>query len=63
MIVGLSIEGDGATGEVQVTGQIDDMRIVYWLLGEAKRICERRMMKREEGLTESGLIVVAGKPT
>jgi len=59
MKVGLQIVGDSNTGEVQVSGVIDDMRIVYWLLGEARRLIEKRAAKRETD-NKSGIIVVKG---
>lgn len=45
--VQIIITGDFATGRVAVTGPIDDMRIVYWLMGEATRICERMADKKD----------------
>jgi hypothetical protein len=59
MKVGISIAGDPNTGEVQVSGAINDMRIVYWLLGEAKRLIEKRAAKREAD-DKSGIVVVKG---
>ena len=46
--VKIVIEGDLRTGAVQVTGLIDEMRVVHWLLGEALRICVRRANQRSD---------------
>jgi len=40
--VQLVITGDLATGSIGVSGAIDNMLLVHWLLGEARRVCERR---------------------
>lgn len=46
-VVKLLIEGDLDTGDVQMVGPIGDMRIMHWLLGEARRCVEREATKRE----------------
>lgn len=59
MRVAIQIKGETDNGSVEVSGAIDDMHIVYWLLGEAKRIIERRATTRERK-QESGIVVVPG---
>lgn len=62
MDVRIVIEGDLRTGSVRATGHIDDMRLVHWLLGECRRICERRAAEREaKAGNGSGLVVVHGE--
>lgn len=59
MKVGITIQGETESGSVTVSGMIEDMHIVYWLLGEARRIIEKRTAEREAG-KQSNLIVVKG---
>lgn len=58
MKVDITIVGETSTRAVEVSGAIDDMMIVYWLLGEARRIIEKRAAKREAGA--SSIVVVPG---
>jgi hypothetical protein len=46
-VVQLLITGDLKTGSVEVDGPITDSRLWQWLLGEARRICEREADKRD----------------
>jgi hypothetical protein len=47
VVAEIKITGDLATGAVQVSGPIADMRIVHWMLDEAKRVCERLANQRD----------------
>ena len=60
-IVKMLIEGDLDTGEIKIAGPTTDMRVVHWLLGEARRCCEREATKREvaAGNGKPPLIVAA----
>ena len=60
MQVHITIKGDPSTGAVQAEGHIDDLRVVHWLLGECRRICEGRAQKREaeRGNGKAGLVIV-----
>jgi hypothetical protein len=55
--VRLVITGTPQTGKVAVEGPIDNMLLAYWLLGEAKRIIERRADERDSK-QQKGRIVV-----
>lgn len=61
--VKLLITGDVETGAVQVAGPVGDMRLMYWLLGEARRCMEREATRREaaseNGNGHAGLVVVS----
>ena len=46
-LIELRIAGDPNTRQVQITGPVDDLLLAYWLLGEAKRLCEQRAAHRE----------------
>lgn len=56
--VQIVITGDPATGGVKITGPINDMRIVHWMLGEALRVCERLATEREKAQGNGKLVVV-----
>lgn len=58
------ITGDLSTGSVQVQGPIQDMRIVHWLLDEAKRVCERMANARDQEAANGRpqIIVAKGLP-
>jgi len=59
-LVKLLIQGDLDSGKVQIAGPIADMRVMHWLLGEARRCVEREATNREAagGNGKPSLIVV-----
>lgn len=59
MQVSITITAETVNGAVQVSGMIDDMHIAYWLLGEARRLIEKRAAEREAP-NKSGLVIVKG---
>jgi hypothetical protein len=60
MQVQITINADTATGSVTINGPIDNMMLMYWLLGEAKRMVEARAAKREAASGDGGIVVVKG---
>lgn len=49
MTAEFTITGDLDTGVVHVSGPVNDMRLVHWMLGEALRACERVANQRDSG--------------
>lgn len=60
MTAEFTITGDLDTGVVHVSGPVHDMRIVHWMLDEAKRACERLANQRDaqQGNGKPPLILV-----
>jgi len=56
--VKLLIVGDSATGDIRLAGPVTDMRVMYWLLGEARRLVEREATQREAARSNGPRIVV-----
>jgi hypothetical protein len=53
----LVIVGDPETGNVSVTGKLDNAHLMHWLLGEANRIVMRHL--NEQDATPKSDIFVA----
>ena len=60
--VQLVITGNLEDGSIQVQGPIGDMRLMHWLLGEARRCAEREADKRDAATGNGKILVATGLP-
>ena len=61
-MIQIIIDGDIATGQVKISGPIDDMRVVHWMLEEGKRVCVQRANERDKAAANGGLTLVRELP-
>jgi hypothetical protein len=58
-MIRIVIDADMSTGEVRVTGPIDEPRVMDWALHEAQRITDRRSAERDEKANSGAGLVLA----
>lgn len=55
------ITGDPETGNVSVTGKLDNGHLMHWLMGEASRIINRHLNEKDAKPEEKPQLVLARK--
>lgn len=62
-MIRIVIDADMTAGTVQVSGPVDEMRIMHWALGEALRVCNQKANERDAEASKPQLVMAHRLPS